>query len=40
MCGQTASNLHAACGVEEITAIRNAQKRKTITPHPVVATAS
>jgi hypothetical protein len=40
MCGQTANNLHAVCGVEEGTAIKNAQKRKTITPHPIAAIAS
>jgi hypothetical protein len=39
MCGQTVNNLHAVCGVEEGTAIRNAQKR-TITPHPFAAIAS
>jgi hypothetical protein len=40
MFGQTASNLHTACGVEEDTAIRNAQKRTTKTPHPAAAIAS
>jgi hypothetical protein len=40
MFGQTASNLHAACGVEEGTAIRNAQKKKTKNPQLAAATAS
>jgi len=40
MFGQTASNLHAACGVEEDTVIRNVQKRITQTHHLGAATAS
>jgi hypothetical protein len=40
MFGRTASNLRAACGVEEGIAIRNAQKRKTKTLHLTAATAS
>jgi hypothetical protein len=30
MFGQTAINLHAACGVEEATAIKYSQKRKKL----------
>jgi hypothetical protein len=40
MYGQSASNLHAACGVEEGTVARNAQKRIKKTPYPAAATAS
>ena len=39
MFGQTASSLHAACGVED-TVIRNVQKRITQTHHLVAAIAS